>query len=83
MKLYWGTRSPLGSITTKLALVTVNARWEEYVLLQELCPVAEHNHSRRICALLDRHTPAWWRAKDEPDGLYKMHLGSLEACGNK
>jgi hypothetical protein len=74
MKRYWGSCSPLGAITLNPALVKAPVHCVEYVLLHELCHLAEHNHSPRFYALLDRHMPEWGAAKDELDGLSEMLL---------
>lgn len=74
MKRYWGSCSPHGAITLNPALIKAPVHCVEYVLLHELCHLAEHNHSPRFYALLDRHMPEWRRAKDELDGLSEMLL---------
>lgn len=74
MKRYWGSCSPHGAITLNPALIKAPVHCVEYVLLHELCHMAEHNHSPRFYALLDRHRPEWRAAKDELDGLSEMLL---------
>jgi predicted metal-dependent hydrolase len=74
MKRYWGSCSPRGSITLNPALIKAPIHCVEYVLLHELCHLAEHNHSPRFYALLDRHMPEWRAAKDELDSLSEMLL---------
>jgi predicted metal-dependent hydrolase len=74
MKRYWGSCSPQGAITLNPALIKAPVHCVEYVLLHELCHLAEHNHSSRFYALLDRHMPEWRRAKEELDGLSEMLL---------
>lgn len=74
MKRYWGTCSPHGAVTLNPALIKAPAHCVEYVLLHELCHLAEHNHSPRFYALLDRYMPDWRAAKDELDGLSEMLL---------
>jgi predicted metal-dependent hydrolase len=74
MKRSWGSRSPHGAITLNPALIKAPVHCVEYVLLHELCHLAEHNHSPRFYALLDRHMPDWRAAKDELDSLSEMLL---------
>lgn len=74
MKRYWGSCSPKGAITLNPALIKAPVHCVEYVLLHELCHIAEHNHSPRFYALLDRHMADWRAAKDELDSLSEMLL---------
>lgn len=74
MKRYWGSCSPRGSVTLNPALIKAPAHCVEYVLLHELCHLAEHNHSPKFYALLNRHMPDWQTAKNELDGLSEMLL---------
>lgn len=74
MRRYWGSCSPHGAITLNPALIKAPVHCVEYVLLHELCHLAEHNHSSRFYALLDRHMPDWREAKKELDGLSEMLL---------
>lgn len=74
MKRYWGSCSPRGAVILNPALIKAPAHCVEYVLLHELCHLAEHNHSPRFYALLDRHMPDWRAVKDELDGLSEMLL---------
>lgn len=76
MKRYWGSCSPRGSITLNPALIRAPAHCVEYVLLHELCHLAEHNHSPRFYALLERQMPNWRAAKAELDSLSEMLLAS-------
>jgi predicted metal-dependent hydrolase len=76
MKRYWGSCSPKGAVTLNPALIKAPAHCVEYVLLHELCHLAEHNHSPRFYALLDRHMPEWRSAKDELDGLSELILAA-------
>jgi len=74
MRRYWGSCSPKGAVTLNPALIKAPAHCVEYVLLHELCHLAEHNHSPRFYRLLDRHMPDWRSAKSELDGLSEMVL---------
>ncbi|WP_374453566.1 M48 family metallopeptidase [Phenylobacterium sp.] len=74
MNRYWGSCSPGGALTLNPALIKAPAHCVEYVLLHELCHLAEHNHSPRFYALLDRHMPGWEQAKHELDAISEMLL---------
>ncbi len=74
MKRYWGSCSPHGAITLNPALIKAPIHCVEYVLLHELCHLAEHNHSPRFYSLLDRHMPKWREAKEELDSLSEILL---------
>lgn len=76
MKRYWGSCSPKGGIILNPALIKAPVHCVEYVLLHELCHLAEHNHSPRFYALLDRHMPQWRDAKSELDGLSELLLAA-------
>jgi len=76
MKRYWGSCSPHGAITLNPALIKAPIHCVDYVLLHELCHIAEHNHSPRFYGLLDRHMPEWRVAKEELDALSEMLLVS-------
>lgn len=74
MKRYWGSCSPRGAVTLNPSLIKAPAHCVEYVLLHELCHLAEHNHSPQFYALLGRYMPEWREAKAELDGLAEMLL---------
>lgn len=74
MKRYWGSCSPRGAVTLNPGLIKAPAHCVEYVLLHELCHLAEHNHSPQFYALLGRYMPEWREAKAELDGLAEMLL---------
>jgi len=77
MKRSWGSCSPRGTVILNPALVKAPAHCVAYVLLHELCHLAEHNHSPRFYSLLDRHMPDWRSAKGELDGLSEMLLEEI------
>lgn len=74
MKRYWGSCSPRGAVTLNPSLIKAPTHCVEYVLLHELCHLAEHNHSPQFYALLGRYMPEWREAKAELDGLAEMLL---------
>lgn len=74
MKRSWGSCSPRGAVILNPALVKAPTHCVAYVLLHELCHLAEHNHSSRFYTLLDRHMPDWRSAKGELDRLSELLL---------
>lgn len=59
MKTRWGSCTSKGSITLNLRLIHADRALIEYVLVHELCHLAEHNHSKAYYRLLDRALPDW------------------------
>ena len=59
MKSRWGSARKSGRITLNLKLMQVPKHYIDYVIVHELCHLAEHNHSKRYYALLDRMMPDW------------------------
>ena len=74
MSTQWGSCSPQGAIYLNPSLIRAPRHCINYVVLHELCHLAEHNHSKRFYAMLDRHMPGWERAKAELDGLAELIL---------
>lgn len=74
MKRYWGSCSPRGAIILNPALIKAPARCVDYVLLHELCHLAEHNHSPRFYGLLDRHMRDWRNVREELDQISEIIL---------
>jgi len=74
MSTQWGSCSPQGAIFLNPALIRAPRHCIDYVVLHELCHLAEHNHSKRFYAMLDRHMPDWEHAKSELDGLAELIL---------
>ena len=74
MSTQWGSCSPQGAIFLNPALIHAPRHCIDYVVLHELCHLAEHNHSKRFYAMLDRQMPGWERAKSELDGLAELML---------
>lgn len=48
----------------------------DYVILHELCHVAEHNHSERFYRLMKQVMPKWEETKSRLDGLANRLLVS-------
>ena len=63
MQTQWGSCSPAGTILLNPHLIKAPTRAIDYVILHELCHLAEHNHSPRFYGLLDRFMPEWRSVK--------------------
>ncbi len=74
MKSQWGNCCPAGTIQLNPALIRAPRECIDYVLVHELCHLAEHNHSKRFYALLDRHAPNWRHTKSKLDGMAELFL---------
>lgn len=69
MQKQWGSCSPNGRITLNPHLVKAPRSCIDYVILHELCHIAEHNHSERFYRLLSQVMPNWEKTKQRLDGL--------------
>ena len=69
MQTQWGSCSPGGQLTLNPHLVKTPNACIDYVILHELCHLAEHNHSKRFYMLLGQVMPDWERVKMRLDGL--------------
>lgn len=54
-----GQCSPNGRITLNPHLVKAPRECIDYVVLHELCHIAEHNHSERFYRLMGQVMPQW------------------------
>lgn len=63
MAKQWGSCSPGGHIILNPNLVKAPRECIDYVLLHELCHLAEHNHSNRFYHLMDQTLPKWHEIK--------------------
>lgn len=72
MQTQWGSCSPLGRITLNPHLVKAPRESIDYVILHELCHLAEHNHSEQFYRLMKQVMPHWEKVK--------MHLDSMAAA---
>ncbi|GAA3704602.1 hypothetical protein GCM10022421_09280 [Oceanisphaera sediminis] len=57
MQTQWGSCSPLGRLTLNPHLVKSPRDCIDYVILHELCHIAEHNHGERFYRLLKQVMP--------------------------
>jgi len=69
MKKQWGSCSPNGRITLNLHLVKAPRECIDYVILHELCHIAEHNHSERFYRLMGQVMPNWEKVKEKLDSM--------------
>lgn len=49
----------------------------DYVILHELCHLAEHNHSDRFWRLLTQVMPNWEKVKTQLDGMAELYLSGV------
>lgn len=59
MQTQWGSCSPNGRVTLNPSLVKAPRECIDYVILHELCHLAEHNHSERFYRLMGQVIPDW------------------------
>lgn len=69
MQTRWGSCSPKGCLTLNPYLVKAPRECIDYVLLHELCHLAEHNHSERFYRLMNQVMPGWEPIKEKLDGM--------------
>ena len=69
MHTQWGSCSPNGRITLNPHLVKAPRECIDYVILHELCHIAEHNHSERFYRLMKQIMPKWEKTKERLDGM--------------
>ncbi len=74
MQTQWGSCSPKGLLTLNPALVKAPVRCIDYVILHELCHLAEHNHSARFYQLMTQVMPDWERIKKQLDEMANRFL---------
>lgn len=74
MKKQWGSCSPQGVITLNPHLVKAPRDCIDYVLLHELCHLAEHNHGTEFYRLLETQVPGWKSVKAKLDGMADLLL---------
>lgn len=77
MKTQWGSCSPHGRLTLNPHLVKAFRDGIDYVILHELCHIAEHNHSERFYRLLNQVMPSWKSIKSRLDANAHKYLGTL------
>ncbi|AOL14421.1 WLM domain protein [Enterobacter sp. HK169] len=76
MQTQWGSCSPNGRVTLNPNLVKAPRECIDYVILHELCHLAEHNHSERFYRLMGQVMPDWEKTKKCLDGMAGMIMTS-------
>lgn len=74
MQKQWGSCSARGSLHLNPHLVKAPKECIDYVVLHELCHIAEHNHSERFWRLLRQVMPHWKEVKSRLDGMAELYL---------
>lgn len=74
MQKQWGSCSAKGSLLLNPHLVKAPKECIDYVVLHELCHIAEHNHSQRFWRLLTQVMPHWPEVKRRLDGMAELYL---------
>ena len=74
MKTQWGSCSPNGRLTLNPHLVKAPRECIDYVILHELCHIAEHNHSKQFYRLMKQVMPNWEKVKSRLDGMAASFL---------
>lgn len=69
MQTQWGSCSPAGRLTLNPHLVKAPRDCIDYVILHELCHLAEHNHSERFYRLMGQVMPGWEKVKERLDSM--------------
>ncbi|WGO84818.1 M48 family metallopeptidase [Arsenophonus apicola] len=69
MQTQWGSCSPNGRLTLNPNLVKAPRECIDYVILHELCHLAEHNHSERFYRLMGQVMPEWEVVKTRLDEM--------------
>ena len=78
MKTQWGSCSPNGRLTLNPHLVKAPTACIDYVVLHELCHLAEHNHSDNFYRLMSQVMPGWEVVKARLDLNAAKFLQSAE-----
>lgn len=74
MKKQWGSCSTKGNLILNPHLVKAPKECIDYVILHELCHIAEHNHSERFWRLLTQVMPNWKEVKAKLNGMAYLVL---------
>lgn len=74
MQTQWGNCSIKGVITLNPSLVKAPRECIDYVILHELCHIAEHNHSEQFYRLMNQVMPGWQKIKERLDQMANFIL---------
>ncbi|WP_230425684.1 M48 family metallopeptidase [Spartinivicinus ruber] len=78
MKTQWGSCSPNGRLTLNPHLVKAPCECIDYVILHELCHIAEHNHSEQFYRLMKQVMPSWEKVKSRLDSMAASFLNGIQ-----
>lgn len=67
----WGSCSRSGTLSFNVRLVMIDPTLADFVIVHELCHIAEMNHSRNFWALVERTIPDYKKRRSE---LRRIHL---------
>jgi predicted metal-dependent hydrolase len=74
MQKQWGSCSAKGNLMLNPHLIKAPKECIDYVILHELCHIAEHNHSEKFWRLLTQIMPNWKEVKSKLDGIAELYL---------
>ena len=74
MTKQWGSCSTKGNLMLNPHLIKAPKECIDYVILHELCHIAEHNHSDKFWRLLSSVMPNWKEVKSRLDGMAELYL---------
>lgn len=69
MQTQWGNCSAKGNLTLNPNLIKASKECIDYVILHELCHIAEHNHSEQFYRLMNQVMPHWEKTKTRLDRM--------------
>lgn len=78
MKTQWGSCSKQGRLTFNPYLVKAPQEAIDYVILHELCHIAEYNHSERFYQLMDSVMTHWREVKQRLDNNAYKYLNGVK-----
>jgi predicted metal-dependent hydrolase len=74
MSKQWGSCSAKGNLMLNPHLIKAPKECIDYVLLHELCHIAEHNHSEKFWRLLTAVMPNYKEVKSQLDDMAELYL---------
>ena len=74
MRKQWGSCSAKGTLMLNPHLIKAPKECIDYVILHELCHIAEYNHSENFWRLLTSVMPNWQEVKNKLDGMAELYL---------
>lgn len=74
MSKQWGSCSAKGNLMLNPHLIKAPKECIDYVILHELCHIAEHNHSEKFWRLLTSVMPNYKEVKSKLDGMAELYL---------